>query len=146
MRFLLALFCLLAAFAARAEVIEIDNAELARLTASGVPLVDIRRTPEWEETGIVSGSILLTFFDERGQSDPTGWLEKLKTIAPPGAPVILMCRSGSRTKGASQFLSQQAGYEKVYVVKHGIRDWIKEGRSLIPAAPAIKACQVAKTC
>jgi rhodanese-related sulfurtransferase len=146
MRLLLALFCLFTAFAARAEVLDIDNAELAKLTAAGVPLIDIRTAPEWLETGIVPGAHLLTFFDERGKADPDAWLAKAAAIAKPGDPLILICRSGNRTKAVSNFLSQKVGYAKVYNVKHGIKDWIKEARPLAPAAPVITACRAAKTC
>ena len=134
------------AFAVRADVVDIDNAQLAKLAASGVPLIDIRTRPEWEESGIVPGSHLLTFFDERGKADPAAWLEKAKTVAKPGDPLIIICRSGNRTKVLSQFLSQKAGYAKVYNVKNGIRDWAKEGRPMVSAAPVVAACRAARTC
>ncbi len=137
---------MLAAFAARAEVVDIDNAELAKLAASGVPVIDIRTRPEWEQTGIVPGSHLLTFFDERGNADPVTWLERAKSIARPGDPVIVICRTGNRTKALSQFLSQRAGYAKVYNVRNGIVAWGKEGRPVASAAPALAACRAAKTC
>lgn len=132
--------------AAVAEVIDIDNAELARLTAQGVPVVDIRLQAEWEETGIVAGSKLLTFFDERGRANPAEWLDKVKPIAKPGEPVIVICRTGNRTRAVSQFLSQQAGYSKVYNVKAGIMGWMREKGSVVPAAQSIAACRSTKTC
>jgi rhodanese-related sulfurtransferase len=89
---------------ARAEVIDIDNAALARLAASGIPLIDVRTASEWEQTGIVPGSHLLTFFDERGKSDPAAWLQKAKAIAGPGDPLIVICRSGNRTRDVSRVL------------------------------------------
>lgn len=135
-----------AAFAARADIIDIDNAQLAKLAASGVPLIDIRTRAEWEESGVVPGSHLLTFFDERGQADPTAWLAKAKLIAKPGDPLIVICRSGNRTKALSQFLSQQAGYARVYNVKNGIRDWAKEGRPMTSAAPILAACRADRSC
>ena len=138
--------CLFTAFAARAEVVDIDNATLAKLAASGVPVIDIRTSPEWEETGIVPGSHLLTFFDERGKADPAAWLEKAKGIAKPGEPVIVICRTGNRTRVLSQFLTQQAGYAKVYNVRNGIVAWGKEGRPIASAAPALAACRAARTC
>jgi rhodanese-related sulfurtransferase len=137
---------LLIALAARAEVIDIHNAELARLAAAGVPVIDIRTAAEWNETGIVPGSHLLTFFDEKGQAAPPAWLAQAQRIAKPGEPVVLICRSGNRTKVVSRFLSQQAGYAKVYNVKDGIRAWIGEGRPVAPAAPAVAACKAARTC
>jgi rhodanese-related sulfurtransferase len=145
LRFLFTCLILISASSVRAEIIDIDNAQLASLSSSGIPVIDIRTAPEWEETGIVPGSRLLTLFDERGNSDPAAWLEKVKAIAKPGDPVIVMCRSGNRTKAASQFLSKQ-GYSKVYNVKQGIRAWASENRPLASAGPALASCRKAKTC
>jgi len=129
-----------------AEVIDIDSAELARLQKTGVPIVDIRTAAEWEETGIVSGSKLLTFFDERGRYDATRWLEKIKPIAAPQQPLVLICRTGNRTRMVAQMLSQQAGYATVYNVKSGIKGWQRDGGSVAPALPAMAACKAEKTC
>ena len=146
MRHLL-LACLIAATSyAHAEVIDIDNAQLDKLRQSGVPVVDIRLQSEWEETGIVGGSKLLTFFDERGRADAAGWLEKVKPLAKPNKPVIVICRTGNRTKAVSQFLSQQAGYATVYNVKAGIKGWIGAGGPVVPATQTIASCKAAKTC
>lgn len=145
-QFLLFSSLALCALLARAEVINIDNAELAQLVKSGVTVIDIRTQPEWEETGIVPGSKLLTYFDERGRADPAAWLEKLKPMAGPGDPVVVICRSGNRTKPVSQLLSQQAGYAKVYNVKNGIKGWTAGGGAVVPAAQSIAACRAEKTC
>ena len=147
MRQFLLLCCLaLSAVVARAEVIDIDNAELAQLMKSGVPVIDIRTQPEWEETGIVAGSRLLTFYDERGRADPAAWLDKVKPFAKPGDPVVVICRIGNRTKAVSQFLAKQAGYATVYNVRDGIKGWLKERNPLTPAAPALAACRANRTC
>jgi len=147
MRSLLILVALLlASLAAQAEIIDVDNAEFARLMAAGVPVIDIRTAAEWEETGIVAGSRLITFFDERGQADPAAWLDKARAVAQPGEPVLIICRSGNRTRAVSRFLSQQAGYAKVYNVRDGIKSWIKESRPLTPAAQTLAACRADKTC
>jgi rhodanese-related sulfurtransferase len=145
-RFFLAFSLLIMASGARAEIIDIDNAELASLSSSGVPVIDVRTSAEWIETGIVPGSHLLTYFDERGNADPAAWLNKVKVFAKPGEPVIVICRSGNRTKAVSQFLSQQAGYAKVYNVKNGIRGWLKDNRPIAPAAPVLASCRKANTC
>ena len=144
-QFLLFSSLALCALLARAEVIDIDNAELAQLVKSGVTVIDIRTRAEWEETGIVPGSKLLTYFDERGRADP-GWLEKLKPMARPGDPIVVICRSGNRTRPVSQLLSQQAGYPTVYNVKKGIKGWIGNGGAVVPATESIAACRAAKTC
>ena len=122
------------ALLAHAEIINIDNAELARLAASGVPVVDIRTEGEWKESGVLAGSKLLTYFDEAGRSNPPQWLDKLKAVAKPDQPVILVCRSGRRSLAASQYLSEQAGYKTVYNVSKGMNGWIGEGRPVVPSA------------
>jgi len=142
-----ALCCgLLGGGSAGAVVIDIDNGELAKLVASGVPLIDIRTSPEWQQTGVVKGSRLLTFFDEQGRADPGSWLQKARAIAKAGDPVIVICRSGSRTKVVSQFLSEQAGYAKVYNVKNGINAWAKDGRALTTFAQHTASCRQSNTC
>lgn len=140
-----ALVVALMASTSRADIVDIDNAELARLAISGVPIIDIRTEGEWKESGIVPGSKLITLFDEKGRADPA-WLEKVKGVAKPDQPVIIICRSGNRTKAASQMLSQQAGYQKVYNVKEGIRAWAKEGRTMAPASTAVAACPAGARC
>ena len=142
----MALLALLLSPLARADVVDIDNAELARLSAAGVPVIDIRTEGEWKETGIVPGSRLITLFDERGRADAPAWLEKVKGVARPDQPVIVICRSGNRTRVASQMLTQQAGYAKVYNVREGIRTWAKEGRPLVPATTAVAACPAGTKC
>ena len=145
-RILLTISLALSSLLAHAEIIDIDNAQLAKLMQDGVPVVDIRLQSEWEETGIVSGSKLQTFFNERGQADPASWLDKAKPYAKPNDPIIVICRTGNRTKAVSQFLSQQAGYGKVYNVKAGIKGWIASGGPVVPATQSIAACRAAKTC
>ncbi len=117
-----------------AEVINIDSSQLARLAASGVPIIDIRTEGEWKSTGVVPGSKLLTFFDESRRSDPPAWLAKLKTHAQANQPVILICRSGSRSLAAARFLSEQAGYATVYNASKGIIGWASEGRPVTPVS------------
>ena len=122
-----ALLCL-CALGAAAKVINIDSTELARLAASGVTVIDIRTAPEWQATGVIGGSKLLTFVDEKGRIDPAAWLEKVKSVAKPDQPVILICRSGNRSIAATQLLSEQAAYKTVYNANGGMNAWVKEGR------------------
>ena len=115
-----------------AEVIVIDNAALVRLMAQGVPLIDIRTEGEWRATGTIAHSQALTFFDERGQANPAQWLAQARKIAAPDQPLILVCRSGNRTREAARFLSEQAAYRTVYHLGKGVSGWVSEGRPLSP--------------
>jgi rhodanese-related sulfurtransferase len=121
---------------ASAEVIDIGNAELAALLEKGVPIIDIRTAPEWSITGIVKGSHLITFFDRYGRYDIPTWLAEVKKIVGPEDPVILICRTGSRTASVSGLLGIREKYSKVYNVREGIVKWIAEKRPVVkpPAA------------
>jgi rhodanese-related sulfurtransferase len=130
--FVLTIFFLMSA-CLHAEIINIDNAELARLSASGVKVIDVRTANEWRSTGVVAGSRLLSFFDEAGRSNPPQWLDSVKKLVTPDQPVILICRSGNRSMLAAKFLSEQSGYKTVYNVGKGLNGWVGEGRSVTPA-------------
>ena len=139
-------FLWLASVTVRAEIINIDNAELAQLTAKGVPLIDIRTAGEWRDTGVIPGSRLLTFFDPSGHANPSQWLEHARSVARPDTPVILICRSGNRTQAVARYLSEQAGYKKVYNVTHGIGAWSRAGRPMVPPTSLQAVCAPGARC
>ncbi|MBL0708925.1 MAG: rhodanese-like domain-containing protein [Sulfurimonas sp.] len=80
---------------------------------SKVPIVDIRTPPEWEQTGIVKDAITLMFFNESGAYDIKGFLDELNKKVDTTKPFALICRTGSRTKIVSQFLSKELGYDVI---------------------------------
>lgn len=109
-----------------AEVSHIDNKTLQNLIEQEVPVIDVRTTSEWQETGVSKGSYLMMYFDERGQYNLDQWLEKLSTIAKKKDPVILICLTGSRSNQLANYLTKIVGYENVYNVKRGIAYWMKQ--------------------
>jgi len=108
----------------------IDNAKLEELMAQGVTLVDIRLKEEWQQTGIVKGSKTITFFDKMGRINPN-FVPEFSALIKKDQPVALICRTGSRTKAASQAIAQQLGYKNVLNVTHGITGWIAEKRPVV---------------
>jgi len=108
----------------------IDNEQLKSMQVQGIPVFDIRRPEEWQQTGVVEGSQRLTFVDEKGKLIP-GFVEKFTHAVGKNDPVILICRTGSRTDVLSRALVQELGYTKVYNVKHGITRWISEGLPVV---------------
>ena len=48
-----------------AEIVNVNNEQIKELSKNDIPIVDIRRSSEWDQTGVVPNSILLTFFDKR---------------------------------------------------------------------------------
>lgn len=132
LRWLLPVAALLALGApVRAEIAHIDGAALERLMQGGVPVVDVRTPAEWDKTGVVEGSHLLTFFDENGRYDVRGWMSKLVDIAGPGQPIAILCHSGGRSKAVSRLLDRHFRYQRVYNVRDGIAKWIEDGRATV---------------
>ncbi len=85
-----------------------------------VPIIDIRTPSEWEETGVIPGSIKLMSFDDRGRIDIKSWLKEFsKYVDSFDKPFVLVCRSGNRTNMLGQYLDK-IGYKKVYDLKGGI--------------------------
>ncbi len=107
----------------------INNNELAKLIEEKVALVDIRRPEEWKQTGVVAGSNMITLFDSRGRVNPD-FVSELQKVSSPDKPVILICRTGNRTRAASTMLVKQLKYQKVYNVTRGITGWIGDKRQV----------------
>ena len=107
-----------------AEVKEVNNQEIMSLMQSGVPIIDIRRAEEWNDTGVIKQSNLLTFFDKQGNHNIDKWLPELKNIAKESDPVIIICRSGKRSGIVSKFLDEQANFINVYNASGGMLSWV----------------------
>ena len=107
-----------------AEVKEVNNQEIMSLIQSGVPIIDIRRAEEWNDTGVIKQSNLLTFFDKQGNHNIDKWLPELKNIDKESDPVIISCRSGKRSGIVSKFLDEQANFTNVYNASGGMLSWV----------------------
>lgn len=114
-----------------AEVIKVNNEELIELMQNGVPIVDIRRSNEWVDTGVIDDSNLLTFFDKDGKYNIDLWLSKLERLIDIDKPFILICRSGKRSGRASKYLDEQFNYEKLYDATNGMVSWIHAKNKIV---------------
>ncbi len=114
------------------DVQNINNQELKQLMQQGVEVIDVRTTSEWKKTGVVEGSHLIMFYDEKGKYDLSSWLAEVADVANKDEPLILICHSGSRSKQLAYYLVKESGYKKVYNVKYGIYRWIKQKNSIVP--------------
>ena len=65
-------------------------AETQELLRQGAAIIDVRRPEEWQLTGIVAGSQLLTFFDALGNCKPEEWLRQLDPLVPVEQPLLLI--------------------------------------------------------
>ena len=112
---------------ANADVQPADNDKIISLMKQGVPLIDIRTNSEWQNTGIIKNSKLLTFFDKNGKSDVKSWMNKLREMAKKDQPLIIICRSGRRSGIVSDMLVNEENYSEVYNANSGIMAWINSG-------------------
>ena len=117
-----------------AEIVDVNNEQITELSNSNIPIVDVRRSSEWEQTGVIPNSILLTFFDEEGDYNYHQWYEKLRLEIDESKPVILICRSGKRSKIIAQMMNENFDHV-IYNAKRGIISWINE--KLITVEPQI---------
>ena len=106
-----------------ADVISISNEQILKLSKSNIPIVDVRRNSEWHQTGVVPKSILLTFFDKNGNYNFEEWYEKLRLNINEEKPIILICRTGRRTKIIAEMMDKKLD-NIIYNAKDGITSWI----------------------
>ena len=108
----------------------VDNAQLKSLIAQGVPVYDVRRADEWRSTGVVEGSHKLTYVDAGGRLNPE-FLPRFTAEVDKTAPVVLICRTGSRTDKLARELMEKHGYTRIYNVRNGITRWIGESNPVV---------------
>lgn len=108
----------------------ISNEDLKGLQAKGVKLIDVRLPEEWKETGVIKGSVLIQSFEKTGRLRRE-FIEELAKTVNKDEPVILICRTGSRTGVLSEGLSDQFGYSQIYNVTKGIEHWIGQGNPVV---------------
>ena len=117
-----------------ADIVDVSNEQIKELSKINIPIIDIRRSSEWDQTGVVPKSILLTFFDEKGNYNFDEWYEKLQLEINKGDPIILICRSGKRSKIVANMIDKESDII-IYNAQSGINSWIN--KKLITVEPQI---------
>ena len=125
------IFLMISSMSLFAEIVEVNNDKIDKLIKVGVPLVDIRTEREWYETGVIDQSNLLTFFDKYGNSEVEEWITKFEKIAGRKDPVIIICRSGRRSRVVANYLVQKENYLTVYHATNGIKSWIESNNKIV---------------
>ncbi len=116
-----------------AEFQSIDAKEMMALHEKGAAIIDIRTPAEWIETGVVPGTTKIMFFDERGNYDVPKFMDELqKVVKDKNQPIILVCRTASRTKMVGQFLAKDMGYVNTKDLAGGIMfGWMNSGKKTV---------------
>ena len=113
-----------------ADIVAVDNLQVQKLSKSGISIVDIRTKGEWDKTGVIPQSILLTFFDSSGNYDFNKWYADLKKITPNYKSIIIICRSGRRSRLVANMINQKYN-DIVYDANNGMNSWIKSNLRII---------------
>ena len=128
------IICLITTKFASAEVVDVNNEKIIELLNTNIPIVDVRRSSEWNQTGVIPNIILLTFFDKDGNYNFDAWYEKLQIEINVTDPIILICRSGKRSKVVANMIDEKFN-TIIYNAQSGINSWI--GNKLITVEPEI---------
>ena len=132
--FLILVVFLLTVKFAFADIVDVNNEQIKELSKTNISIVDVRSSSEWDQTGVIPTSILLTFFDKEGNYDLDEWYEKLLLEIEEGEPIILICRSGNRSRIIAEMMDKEFD-NVIYNAKSGITSWIDE--KLITIKPQI---------
>lgn len=114
---------------AQSKEISIDGAR--KSLGDGVIVVDIRREEEWQQTGVIVGSITSTFFDKNGNANVRSFLKNIREEASPEDTILLICRTGNRTRVVTKFLRENSEFGEVFSVSGGIMEWKRQGLKTI---------------
>jgi rhodanese-related sulfurtransferase len=98
---------------------EISVEDLAERLGNGAVVIDVRQPDEFE-TGHVPGALLVPLHEVPARIDEL----------PRDSEVLLICRSGSRSRMAAEFLLAH-GVSAVNVAG-GTLAWISSGRAVVP--------------
>ena len=129
----LCVFSLVYSGALFAELVNIDSTELKKLLSEKTLIIDVRRAEEWADTGVIESSQLLTFFDRNRNFNADKWHADISKFSDTSTPVILICRSGARSKVIGNWMVNTLGYQNVYNVKEGILSWKRSsGETVTP--------------
>lgn len=107
------------------ETVEVQAAYDALSSNEDAQIVDVREPVEWAETGVPQGAVLIPLADVESRASAE--------LAADG-PVYVICRSGNRSRTASQTLVG-LGYTQVYNVDGGITAWLAAGLPVEAYAP-----------
>ena len=94
-------------------------------------MIDIRTEGEWNETGVINNSHLLTFFDKDGNYDYKKWMTQVGKIADEIGPVIIICRSGRRSRIVSNMMIKENSEYLIYHATNGIKSWIESSNKTV---------------
>jgi len=111
---------------ANAVVPKISPEQAQELIAKGALVVDVRDTPEVEQTGTVAGAVHVPRGMIEFRADPDTPYYDQRFVK--DKPVILYCAAGGRAALAGKVLKEM-GYDEVYNLG-AFKDWAEAGGAI----------------
>jgi rhodanese-related sulfurtransferase len=99
------------------ETVDVQTAFDALGSGEDAQIVDVREPVEWAETGIAPDAVLIPLAEVESRAPDELAADR---------PVYVICRSGNRSRTASETLVG-LGYAQVYNVDGGITAWLEAG-------------------
>lgn len=107
---------------------DISSKQAYEMQESGVLIIDVRTKREFQTLRAKKSINIPLFFEQKGKRVfNKNFLNEIYSVLETNLnkEVVLICRSGSRTKLASNLLAHN-GFKNVYNVKYGFQyDWLK---------------------
>ena len=101
-----------------AEIYSVEAEEFYELSQKSIAqLVDVRTASEYAD-GHISGAVNMDIYEH-------DFSQKIKELSK-DKPVLVYCRSGSRSMKATEVLEEQ-GFELIYNLEGGINSWNSAG-------------------
>ncbi|WP_121626555.1 rhodanese-like domain-containing protein [Poseidonibacter antarcticus] len=109
---------------------DISSSTAYKMQQKGALLIDVRTKVEFEESRAKNSINIPIFKDQNGKRVfNKAFLNEVYQASNRNLnkKILLICRSGSRTKVASNILAQQ-GFKDIYNIQYGFQyDWLKVG-------------------
>jgi len=133
-KWLVAVMCLLVSGLALAQPTAVDISATQAydlLKDDKITLIDIRRPEEWRQTGVAQGAVRINMLNPQGLQ---GFAREIYAAVDSDldAPIVLICRTGSRTSRIQPILTQM-GFTNVKHIPEGTlgnrntAGWIAQG-------------------
>lgn len=106
------------------------NFQALNLNIPNSQIIDIRLPSEWIETGILEGSKLITYEMPNGKINPM-FLALVEQNFAKNDKIVLICRTGNRTKRAIKFLKDN-GFSDVSDISGGVYNYQRLGVKFVP--------------
>lgn len=98
---------------------DVSVAEAIKLRDAGAFVLDVRQPEEWEQAHIQGATLI-----------PLGELQARSNEVPKDVKVVVVCRSGNRSKQGRDILIN-AGFTQVTSMTGGVTQWQLEGNPVV---------------